>query len=102
MSRYIFTVYLNKKFCDPLTASYISLPAGHAFGWRDALVNAMRDFYCSVSEETWKSGKHIYATFEDGWRGNCFVEACLESERENRWSSLKGETDDQSTGMGRK
>lgn len=96
------TVYLNKKFCDPLTASYISLPAGHAFGWRDALVNAMRDFYCSVSEETWKSGKHIYATFEDGWRGNCFVEACLESERENRWSSLKGETDDQSTGMGRK
>ena len=71
-------------------------------GWRDALVNAMEDFYTSISEGTWKNGKHLYATFEDGWYGNCFVDACLQSAKEKRWVNLKGETDDQGTGMGRK
>lgn len=82
-------IYLNKEFCNPLTSPYISLPAGHALGWRDALVNNMIEFYRSIVERSWKKEGHLYATFEDGWNGNCFVEACLKSNMENRWVSLK-------------
>lgn len=82
------TIYMDQEFCGEQAASFISLPAGHAFGWKDALGNAMKDYYGSIVENTYHDGKHLYATFEDGWRGNCFVEACLKSAKEDHWISL--------------
>ncbi len=83
------TVYMNKEFCSPETFPYISLPAGHTMGWKDALLNAVEAFYQSLLDGSYKSASKPYATFEDGWRGNCFVEACLESARLDKWISLE-------------
>ena len=81
-------VFMNKEYCDPLTAPFITLPQGHAFGWRDAMVNAMRAYYQSIEDGSYRTKKCLYATFEDGWRGNCFVDACLKSSKEGTWVSL--------------
>lgn len=81
-------VFMNKAYCDPVTHPFISLPPGHAFGWRDALVNAMQAYYQSVEDKSYLKKDCLYATFEDGWRGNCFVDACLRSNKEGSWISL--------------
>lgn len=63
---------------------YIHLPAGHTPGWMDALTNAMQAFYDSLNGEAYAREKVPYATFEDGVMGNRFVDACLESARQER------------------
>lgn len=84
-------VFMDREFCEKETASYIALPAGHVLGWKDALINAMWEFYRTLSDGSYRNSGQKYATFEDGWRGNCFVEACLRSSREDRWVSLEEE-----------
>ena len=83
--------YMCKENCGDEVLPYITLPPGHTQGWRDALVNALYAFYKSIYDGSYKKGKMEYATFEDGWKGNCFVEACLKSAKENRWVSLEEE-----------
>ena len=83
------TVYMNRAYCCPETVPYITLPTGHVMGWREALVNAMNAFYESVRTGSYRVKKKDYATFEDGWRGNCFVEACIQSSKEKRWVSME-------------
>ena len=78
-------VYMDPNFVDERTRPYISMPQGHNMGWATAEKNAMMAFYNSIRDGSYKSGKVPYATFEDGWRGNRFVEACLKSAAEDRW-----------------
>jgi predicted dehydrogenase len=58
------------------------LPAGHAEGWSDALVNMIRGFYEQVQGEP---ARPWVATLEDGAYGMHLVEAILTSSREERW-----------------
>ena len=54
----------------------------------DALTNAMQAFYDSLNGEAYAKEEVPYATFEDGVMGNRFVDACLESARQERWIAL--------------
>ena len=82
------SVYVDRNTALPEVHPYIHLPAGHTPGWMDALTNAMQAFYDSLNEEAYAKEKVPYATLEDGVMGNRFVDACLESARQERWISL--------------
>jgi predicted dehydrogenase len=60
---------------------YAHLPGGHQESWADAFANLMRDIYGFIAEGKKASDPHppAFATFEDGYRANCIVEAILES-----------------------
>lgn len=84
-------IYLCERLAREEAKPYISTPAGHTMGWSDALRNAVAAFYASI-----RSGDHArhpqpYATFEAGYHGTAFVEACLKSHRERRWIDLETE-----------
>ncbi|MCC6178915.1 MAG: Gfo/Idh/MocA family oxidoreductase [Chloroflexi bacterium] len=61
------------------------LPAGHAEGWADAMLNVIRGFYDQVrigQRQPW------VATFEDGLYAARLVDAILESSRSERWVTV--------------
>lgn len=59
---------------------YVQLPGGHQQGWSDALANVFRDVYTFIStRETTTARPPAFATFDDGYRAACIVEAVLES-----------------------
>jgi predicted dehydrogenase len=66
----------DPSLMDAEVRSYAHLPAGHQEAWADAFCNVMRDIYGCIA-----SGQRpeIFATFEDGYRANCIIEAILES-----------------------
>ncbi len=76
---------------DSEVRGYAHLPGGHQEAWADAFCNVMRDIYGFIS-----SGQKpdavpppAFATFEDGYRANCIVEAILESaKRGGVWTTV--------------
>jgi predicted dehydrogenase len=73
-------------------ANYAHLPGGHQEAWADAFCNVMRDIYGFIA-----SGRKpddpkppAFATFEDGYRAACVVDAILESHAAgNIWTPVK-------------
>lgn len=65
----------------PEAARYAHLPGGHQEAWADAFANLMRDIYGFIQAGKKPTEAHppAFATFEDGYRANCVVEAILES-----------------------
>lgn len=71
---------------------YAHLPGGHQEAWADAFCNVMRDIYGFIA-----SGKDpnlpkppAFATFEDGYRAACIVDAILESHGGGSvWTTVK-------------
>ena len=63
---------------------YARLPGGHQEAWADAFCNLMRDIYGFIAEGKPAGAAHppAMATFEDGYRANCIIEAILESARQ--------------------
>ncbi|MGE3911402.1 MAG: Gfo/Idh/MocA family protein [Chloroflexota bacterium] len=61
------------------------LPAGHAEGWSDALVNVIRGFYQQLRGE---APRPWVATLADGAYGMQLVEAILASHQSERWVTL--------------
>jgi hypothetical protein len=66
----------DPSLMDPDARGYARLPGGHQEAWADAFCNLMRDIYGCIAEG---QSPQIFATFEDGYRSNCIVEAILES-----------------------
>ena len=66
---------------DPVARRYAHLPGGHQESWADAFTNVMRDIYGFIAEGRKPGDVHppAFATFEDGYRANCIVEAILAS-----------------------
>jgi predicted dehydrogenase len=66
---------------DSEAGRYAHLPGGHQESWADAFANVMRDIYGFIAEGRKPTDKHppAFATFEDGYRANCIVEAILQS-----------------------
>jgi predicted dehydrogenase len=62
---------------------YAHLPGGHQEGWADAFCNVMRDIYGFIAAGKRPGDPHppAFATFEDGYRANCIVDAILDSAR---------------------
>lgn len=65
----------------PEAARYAHLPGGHQEAWADAFANLMRDIYGFIEAGKKPTEAHppAFATFEDGYRANCVVEAILAS-----------------------
>ena len=61
---------------------YARLPGGHQEAWADAFCNLMRDIYGVIAAgPQYPPLPPAVATFEDGYRANCIVEAILQSAR---------------------
>jgi predicted dehydrogenase len=67
--------------CD--ARRYAHLPGGHQEGWADAFCNVIRDVYDVIAAGAPANGPKpaAFATFEDGYRSACVVEAVLKSHR---------------------
>ena len=69
---------------------YAHLPGGHQEAWADAFSNLMRDIYGFIAEGKKPADAHppAFATFEDGYRANCIVEAILQSAKQGAWTKV--------------
>jgi predicted dehydrogenase len=82
----------DPSLIDVEVRGYAHLPGGHQESWADAFANVMRDIYGFIAEGRKPSDQHppAFATFEDGYRANCIVEAILESAKGgSRWTEVK-------------
>ena len=77
---------------DEEIRGYAHLPGGHQEAWADAFANLMRDIYGTIAEGRKPGGANhppAFATFEDGYRANCVVEAILESAKQGSvWTKV--------------
>jgi predicted dehydrogenase len=71
----------DPSLIGPEAGRYAHLPGGHQEAWADAFANVMRDIYGFIADGRKASDPHppAFATFEDGYRANCIVEAILQS-----------------------
>jgi predicted dehydrogenase len=65
----------------PGARPYAHLPGGHQEAWADAFCNVMRDVYGVIANKHDPASARApaFATFEDGYRSACIVDAILES-----------------------
>ena len=77
---------------DEPARGYAHLPGGHQEAWADAFANIMRDIYGVIAAGKKPGGADhppAFATFEDGYRANCIVEAILESAKKGSvWTKV--------------
>jgi predicted dehydrogenase len=81
----------DPSLIDSEVRGYAHLPGGHQESWTDAFSNLMRDIYGFIAAGKKASDPHppAFATFEDGYRANCIVEAILESaKRGSVWKKV--------------
>jgi predicted dehydrogenase len=81
----------DPSLIDAEVRGYAHLPGGHQESWTDAFSNLMRDIYGFIAEGKKASDPHppAFATFEDGYRANCIVEAILESAKKGSvWTKV--------------
>ena len=81
----------DPSLMDPEARDYAHLPGGHQEAWADAFYNVMRDIYGFVAAGKKPSDPHppAFATFEDGYRANCIVEAIMQSAKQGSvWTKV--------------
>lgn len=76
-------LYADAKYVDKSNHSFISLPNGHAVGWADAMKNSIGEFYKHLQNKV--SDSDSYVDFNQGHQLMKLVEACVLSDKENRW-----------------
>jgi predicted dehydrogenase len=78
------TLAKDPPLLDPSVRKYTHLPGGHQEGWSDAFCNVLRDVYELIAANRGMAGPipPPVATFEDGYRANCLVDAMLDSHRQ--------------------
>lgn len=81
-------VFMNSKLATASADPYITLPPGHVMGWSDVLRNNILAFYTSIWSGSYLISEQIYATFEDGWYTNLFIDACIKSSQDKRWVNI--------------
>jgi predicted dehydrogenase len=71
----------DPSLLDAGAGRYAHLPGGHQEAWADAFCNLMRDIYGFIAEGKKADAPRppAFASFEDGYRANCIVEAILKS-----------------------
>jgi predicted dehydrogenase len=77
---------------DEAIRGYAHLPGGHQEAWADAFCNLMRDIYQFIADGRNPRDTHppAFATFEDGYRANCIVEAILDSAKQGSvWTRVQ-------------
>jgi predicted dehydrogenase len=89
------TLPKDPALLSPQARPYAHLPGGHHEAWADAFANVCRDIYRTIAGPTGAApstgGASAMATFEDGYRAACIVEAVLESHRRGGvWTAVRG------------
>jgi predicted dehydrogenase len=82
----------DPSLIDPAVRHYAHLPGGHQEAWADAFCNLMRDIYGFIADGRKATDAHppSFATFEDGYRANCVIEAILASAKAGGvWTQVK-------------
>jgi predicted dehydrogenase len=82
----------DPSLIDSEAGRYAHLPGGHQEAWADAFANLMRDIYGFIAEGRKPSDPHppAFATFEDGYRANCIVEAIVQSAHQGSvWTKVE-------------
>ena len=72
--------------------AYAHLPGGHQEAWADAFRNVMRDVYTFIADgrRPEDAKPPAFATFEDGYRSACVVDAILESHASGgTWTNVR-------------
>lgn len=82
-------LFVGPQYLQGEAVSYASLPNGHSVGWADAFRNAINSCYTSIRNNTYNNEKQPYATFDEAWYVMKIVEACLQSNKEDKWISVK-------------
>lgn len=82
-------LFVGPQYLQGEAVGYASLPNGHSVGWADAFKNAINSCYTSIKNNTYDNEKQPYATFDEAWYVMKIVEACLESDKEDKWISIK-------------
>ena len=74
----------DPSLMDSNVRGYARLPGGHQEAWADAFCNLMREIYgfSAAGERPDPATRQIFATFEDGYRSTCIVEAILDSAKQ--------------------
>jgi predicted dehydrogenase len=73
---------------------YAHLPGGHQEAWADAFCNVMRDIYGFIASgrRTDEAKPPAFATFDDGYRAACVVDAILKSHADGGvWTGVRYE-----------
>jgi predicted dehydrogenase len=80
----------DPSLLDEAVRGYAHLPGGHQEAWADAFCNLMRDIYGFIAAGKSPRDPHppSFATFEDGYRANCVVEAILKSAKAGAWTKV--------------
>lgn len=68
---------------------YTCLPGGHPDGWADALKNAIREYYASITNGCYAQEGMAYATFADGVYIMKLVDACMQSAKSGQWVTIQ-------------
>jgi len=74
--------------------AYAHLPGGHQEAWADAFRNVMQDIYTFIASGRAPDDPKppAFATFEDGYRAACVVDAILESHAAGSvWTTVRDE-----------
>lgn len=70
----------------PEAQNYIHYPGGHNQGWPDGMKNMMNHFYSAIRDKKDPMKDPMaFATFEDGHRSMCVLDAILESYQCGKW-----------------
>jgi hypothetical protein len=80
----------DPSLLDPAARPYAHLPGGHQEGWPDAFFNVLRDIYSVIANRPADGPSSAFATFEDGYRIACLVDAVLAShQRGGVWTDVQ-------------
>ncbi len=81
-------VFASPDAVDPSVSRYATLPSGHPVGWADAFTNGFREFYRSLAEGSYLTGKTTYASFADATYIMRIVDACMRSDKSGNWENV--------------
>jgi predicted dehydrogenase len=75
----------------PGARAYAHLPGGHQEGWADAFRNVLGDVYRTIADGRAGGPRPpAFATFEDGYRAACIVDAVVDSHRHGGvWTTVR-------------
>jgi predicted dehydrogenase len=75
------TLSRDPSLLNEAARAYVHLPGGHQEAWADAFRNVMKDVYTFIADQRPPDAPKppAFATFEDGYRSACVVDAILKS-----------------------
>ncbi|MCD8072334.1 MAG: Gfo/Idh/MocA family oxidoreductase [Alistipes sp.] len=79
-------IYAGEEFLGEDIKRYATIPSGHPVGWADAMTNAVREFYSSIRDGSYRCPENLsYSDFTNAVYIMRIVEACMESSRSGEW-----------------